>query len=105
VFSEFLDFFRKNYYNENHLALFHVLPFQYDEIQCLYLKAISVNNLVNNTSQSQYDNYELGEFYENSDTELDFLKLFAHVSKFGFKRIGETNLFYNSTYHQEVVND
>jgi hypothetical protein len=100
ITEEFIEFIYKNFYNDKTLILALVFPIQYNNtIMDYYVNTGFVDLPPQNSDLSEKKipknkYYKLNEIIsENSDQELNEIKLFSIGQKCGFERIDESYIF------------
>lgn len=93
VFDELIETIYRDFYKEKTAIIILAQPFQNNTIDEDYyrLRREIINE--DNISVTAVKYYSLDEFYEKKDIEINEYKLFDVVSKRGFSRIDDSNLF------------
>ncbi len=102
VTQEFVEFmFREHYNGEEDQIIALVKPIQenpvdhehYFQDRIIKVKH-SIDGDVPYEEMSAFKYFSLGNLYDKTDNEINEYKLYALASRCGFKRIGESHLFY-----------
>jgi len=100
--QEFVKMIYKNFYNKKNAIIVYAKPIQHqliDETDFFFkYKLVNIREHINpkyDTPKSipAIEYYAINQLKKKEDREMNEYKVFSVASKYGFKRIGETNFF------------
>lgn len=100
ITEEYIESIYRDFYDDDVAILALVKPFQnnendrdyyYNHKEIMFKKTGDDDNITQKIQASEY--YQLNDFEDKNDVEINEYKLFSVASRCGFNRIGETYLF------------